>query len=78
MSRIVCPGADWGQKTKCNRFYKGHRDTAEMADIASHPLKKPIPLKIYLKSLAILEKASIITLKKSSKIVEIIIKVLHF
>jgi hypothetical protein len=51
-----------------NRFYKGHRDIAE---------KVPIPLKTYLKNLAILEKASI-SLKKSSKIVEIFIKAPYF
>jgi hypothetical protein len=40
-----------------NMFYKCHRDIAEKA---SHPFKKAsIPLKMYLKSLAILEKASI-------------------
>jgi hypothetical protein len=41
-----------------NRFYKGHRDIAEKA---SHHFKKAsIPKKkMYLKSLAILEKASI-------------------
>jgi hypothetical protein len=39
------------------RFYKGHRDIAENA---SHHFKKAlIPLKMYLQSLAILEKASI-------------------
>jgi hypothetical protein len=56
-------------KSLCgNRFYKGHRDIAEKASI---------PLKMYLKSLAILEKA-LISLKKSSKIVEIAIKAPHF
>jgi hypothetical protein len=53
------------------RFYKGYRD---IAGKASHHFKKAsIPLKMYLKSLAILEKASI-SLKKSSKIIEIFIK----
>jgi hypothetical protein len=43
-----------------------------MAEKASHHFRKaPIPLKMYLKSLAILEKASI-SLKKSSKIIEIL------
>jgi hypothetical protein len=38
-----------------NRFYKGHR---EIAENPSHHFKKAsIPLKMYLKSLAILEKA---------------------
>jgi hypothetical protein len=36
-----------------------------------------IPIKLYLKSLAILEKASI-SLKKSSKIIESFIKAPHF
>jgi hypothetical protein len=51
-----------GLKSLCgNRFYKGHRETAQKA---SHHFKKTaIPLKLYLKSLAILEKASI-SLKK--------------
>jgi hypothetical protein len=47
---------------------KGHRDIAEKASI---------PLKMYLKSLAILEKTSI-SLKKSLKIIEIFIKASHF
>jgi hypothetical protein len=51
-----------------------HRDIAEKA---SHHFKKAsIPIKIYLKSFAILEKASIF-LKQSSKIVEIFIKAPH-
>jgi hypothetical protein len=51
-----------------NRFYKGHRDIVKKA---SHHFtsKASIPLKMYLKSLAILEKTSI-PLKKSSKIIE--------
>jgi hypothetical protein len=56
-----------------NRFYKGHRDIAEQA---SHHFKKAsIPLKTlnYLNIFAILEKA-LISLKKSSKIIEIFIK----
>jgi hypothetical protein len=49
-----------------NRFYNGHRDIAEKA---SHHFKKAsIPLKMHLKSLAILEKASS-SLKKSSEII---------
>jgi hypothetical protein len=53
------------------RFHTGHRDIMETA---SHHFKKAsVPLKIYLKSLTILEKASI-SLKKSSKIMEIFIK----
>jgi hypothetical protein len=48
----------------------GHTD---MAEKASHHFKKAsIPLKMYLKSLAILEKATI-CLKKFSKIIEIFI-----
>jgi hypothetical protein len=58
-----------------NRYYKDHKDIAEKA---SHHFKKAsIPLKMYLKSLAILEKASI-SLKKSSKIIEIFIKARNF
>jgi hypothetical protein len=57
-----------------NRIYKGHK---EIAKIASHPFEKAsIPLKMYLKSLAILKEASIY-LKKSSKIIEFFIKVPH-
>jgi hypothetical protein len=52
----------------------GHRTIAKRA---SHYFKKAsIPLKMYLKSLAIFEKASI-SLKKSSKIIEIFIKASH-
>jgi hypothetical protein len=59
-----------------NRFYKVHRAIAETA---SHHFKKAsnIPLKMYLKSFTIFEKASI-SLKKSSKIIEIFIKAPHF
>jgi hypothetical protein len=61
---------DWtGSKSlHGNMFYKGHRDIAEKASI---------PLKIYSKSLAILEKATIF-LKKSSEIIEIFIKAPNF
>jgi hypothetical protein len=53
-----------------NRFYKDHRNIAEKA---SHYFKKAsIPLKMYLKRLAILQKASI-SLKNTSKIIEIFI-----
>jgi hypothetical protein len=52
-----------GPKSLCgNRFYKGHRDITEKSSHHS------IPLKMYLKSLVILEKASIF-LKKCSKII---------
>jgi hypothetical protein len=51
-----------------NWFYKGHRDIVKKASI---------PLKMSLKSLAILEKA-VISLKKSSKIIKIFIKAPHF
>jgi hypothetical protein len=51
-----------------DKFYKGHRDIAE---------KVSIPLKMYLKILAILDKASI-SVKKSSKIIETFIKAPHF
>jgi hypothetical protein len=57
------------------RFYKCHRD---IADKASHHFKKvSIPLKMYFKCLAILQKTSI-SLKKSSKIIEIFIKAPYF
>jgi hypothetical protein len=57
------------------QIYKSHKDIAKKA---SHRFEKAlIPLKKYLKSLAILEKASI-PLKNSSKIIEIFIKVQHF
>jgi hypothetical protein len=48
------------------RFFKGHI-----------PEKASIPLKMYLKSLAILEKNSF-SLKKSSKLIDNFIKVPHF
>jgi hypothetical protein len=58
-----------------NSFYECPRNIAEKA---SHYFKKAShPLKMYLKSLAILEKASN-SLKKSSKIIEILIKAPHF
>jgi hypothetical protein len=54
------------------------RGFIKVAEKASQHFKKAlIPLKMYLKSLAILEKASI-SLKKSSKIFEIFIKTSHF
>jgi hypothetical protein len=59
----------------CKKFYEGHKDIAE---ITSHHFKKAsIPLKMYLNSLTILEKA-LISLKKSSKIIEIFIKAPQF
>jgi hypothetical protein len=57
------------------RFYKGLKYIAEKA--SNHFKKALIPLKMYLKSLAIFEKASI-SLKKSSTIVEIFIKAPNF
>jgi hypothetical protein len=63
------PGADWGQKAiSAISFIKSHRDIAE---------KTPIPLKMHLKNLAILEKASA-SLKKFSKIVATFIKPQYF
>jgi hypothetical protein len=53
------------------RFDKANRDIAET--VSKNFKKDSIPLKIYLKSLTILEKASI-CLKKSSKVIEIFIK----
>jgi hypothetical protein len=69
-------GGELGPKSlRGNRFYKGHRDIVKKA---SHHFKKDsIPLKMCIKSLAILEKASI-SLKKSSKIIKIFIKAPHF
>jgi hypothetical protein len=58
-----------------NRIYKGYKDIAKKASDRFE--KASIPLKMYLKSLAILIKASI-SLKKSSKIVVFFIKVPHF
>jgi hypothetical protein len=59
-SRLICRLVRGGLGPKSlggNRFYKGHRDIAEKA---SHDLKKAsIPLIMYLKRLAILEKSSI-------------------
>jgi hypothetical protein len=58
-----------------SRFYKGHKDIPEKA--SNHFNKTSIPLKIYLKCLAILEKASI-SLEMSSKIIENFIKAPYF
>jgi hypothetical protein len=58
-------GVDWGLRG--NRFYKGYRVFVEKA--SNHYKKASIPLKIYLKSLAILGKTSI-----SLIIIEIFIK----
>jgi hypothetical protein len=52
-------------------IYKDHKDIAKKAFNSFE--KASIPLKTYLKSLAILEKATT-SLKKSSKIIEIFIK----
>jgi hypothetical protein len=62
-------GVEWGLRG--NRFYKGYREIAEKA--SNHFKKASIPLKIYLKSLAILGKTSI-----SLIIIEIFIKAPHF
>jgi hypothetical protein len=60
---------------RVNRFYKGHR---EIAEITSHHFKKAsIPLKTYLKNLAILEKGSI-SLKVFENSFVILNKNLHF
>jgi hypothetical protein len=60
-----------GQKSfRGNRIYKGDKDIAKKAIIL-------ISLKMHLKSLEILEKASI-PVKKSSKIIEIFIKAPRF
>jgi hypothetical protein len=57
-----------GPKSPAIGFIKSHRAIAE---------KTPIPLKMHLKNLAILEKASI-SLKKFSKIVATFIKPQYF
>jgi hypothetical protein len=65
-----------GPKSLCgNRIYEGHKNIAKKASRRFE--KASIPLKMYLKSFAILEKASIF-LKKSSKLIEIFIKAPHF
>jgi hypothetical protein len=69
---MVVKGGLGPKSLRGNKFYKGHRDIAEKV---SHRFKKL--LKMYLKSLVILEKASI-SLKKTSKIIEIFIKAPHF
>jgi hypothetical protein len=62
-SNLYVPRGGVGLKSlRDNSFYKNHRD---------------IQLKMYFKSLAIIEKASI-SLKKSSKIIERFIKAPHF
>jgi hypothetical protein len=62
-------GGGLGPKShRGNRIYKSHKDIAKKASI---------PLKMYLKNLAILQKATI-SLKKSLKIFKIFIKVPHF
>jgi hypothetical protein len=72
----LCAQGWTGTKRLCGkRIYKCHKDIVKKA---SHLFEKAsIPLKMYLKSLAILEKASIY-LKKSSNRIEILIKALDF
>jgi hypothetical protein len=58
-----------------NRIYEGHTDIATKA---LHRFEKALmPLKMYLKSPAIREKARI-PLKKSSEVFDIFINALHF
>jgi hypothetical protein len=72
---VINRGGLESKSHRSKRFYKGHRDIAEKA---SHHFKKAlIPLTVYLKSFAILEKASI-SLKKSLKTIEIFIKAPYF
>jgi hypothetical protein len=59
------------KRFRSTKFHKGHKDIAEKA--LHHFEKASIPLKIDLKSLAILEKSSI-SVKKYSKILEIFMK----
>jgi hypothetical protein len=61
---------------RCNRIYKGHKGIAKK-DAHCFEKASSIPLKMYLKSLVIHGKTSI-SLKKSSKIIEIFIKLPHF
>jgi hypothetical protein len=68
---VVIRGGMEQKSLRGNSFYKSHREIAEKAQ--HHFKKASIPLKMYLKSLAILEKASI-SLKKSSKNIEILKK----
>jgi hypothetical protein len=73
--RGVLPGADWGQKASTAiGFMKATETLRKKPHIT---LKSLCSTKNVIKSLAILEKASI-SLKKSSKIVEIFIKAPHF
>jgi hypothetical protein len=72
---MICQQRAWSKRLRGNRFYKGHRGISET--VSHHFQKASIPLKMYLKSLAILEKASI-SLKKSSKIIDICKKAPHF
>jgi hypothetical protein len=55
----------WPKSLRGNRFYKGHRDIAEKA--SHHFVKAFILLYMYLKSLAILAKASISLKKRLQK-----------
>jgi hypothetical protein len=57
------------------RIYKGHRDIEKKA--SHHSKKASIPLKMYLKNPAILEKALNFS-EKLIKIIEIFLKPLHF
>jgi hypothetical protein len=75
MYGVTHRGGQGPKSHRGNRIYKGHKNIGKKA---SHFFEKAsIPLKIYLKSLAILENAST-SLTKSSKIIEIFIKVPHF
>jgi hypothetical protein len=65
---LECRGGLGPKSLHGNRFYKGHRYIAGKASV---------PVKMYLKSLAIIEKVSI-SPKKLSKIIEIFIKAPHF
>jgi hypothetical protein len=68
---VVRGGLGSKSRLRGKRFYKGHKDVAEKT---SHHFRiASIPLKMYLKSLTIIEKA-LISLNKSSKINEIFIK----
>jgi hypothetical protein len=71
----TCRGELEPKNLRGNRFYKGNRDIAEKASY--HFKKAAVPLKMYLKSLAILEKTSI-SVKNYSIIIEIFIKAQHF
>jgi hypothetical protein len=75
VTTYYCQGGLGPKSLRGNRFYIGHRGFVEK--ISHHFKKASIPLKMDLKSLAVLEKTSI-SLKNSSIIIEIFIKAPNF